>query len=48
MCSVANDRRALRGDIWAVVPIKETAFAKQRLSIPEFVLRFITERLYER
>ena len=32
MCSVANDRRALRGDIWAVVPIKETAFAKQRLS----------------
>jgi 2-phospho-L-lactate/phosphoenolpyruvate guanylyltransferase len=29
---MANDRRALRGDIWAVVPIKETSFAKQRLS----------------
>jgi 2-phospho-L-lactate/phosphoenolpyruvate guanylyltransferase len=29
---MANDRRHLRRDVWAVVPVKETAFAKQRLS----------------
>jgi 2-phospho-L-lactate/phosphoenolpyruvate guanylyltransferase len=32
MYSMANDRRALHCDIWAVVPIKESSFAKQRLS----------------
>src|SRR5208282_5341382 len=29
---MANDRRHLRRDVWAVVPVKETALAKQRLS----------------
>jgi 2-phospho-L-lactate/phosphoenolpyruvate guanylyltransferase len=29
---MANDLRPLRNDTWAIVPIKETSFAKQRLS----------------
>ena len=29
---MANDRRASRRDIWAVIPIKETVLAKQRLA----------------
>lgn len=29
---MANPRRASRDDVWAVVPVKETVFAKQRLS----------------
>ena len=29
---MANDRRASRRDIWAVIPVKETAVAKQRLA----------------
>jgi 2-phospho-L-lactate guanylyltransferase len=29
---MASDRSALRRDVWAVVPIKETAFSKQRLA----------------
>ena len=29
---MANDRRASRPDIWAVIPVKETVVAKQRLA----------------
>ena len=29
---MANDRRASRSDIWAVIPVKEARFAKQRLA----------------
>ena len=29
---MANDRRASHPDIWAVIPVKETVVAKQRLA----------------
>jgi 2-phospho-L-lactate/phosphoenolpyruvate guanylyltransferase len=46
---MVNDRPALRSDIWAVVPVKETAFAKQRLShdLPPALRRELALEMFE-
>jgi 2-phospho-L-lactate/phosphoenolpyruvate guanylyltransferase len=46
---MVEDRRTLRGDIWAVVPVKETAFAKQRLAghLPPTVRQELALAMFE-